>query len=180
MAELISNRYALALFEAGLDLEKTNEFKKELDFLKVVFEKEKKLLQILNHPKINKGEKRELIDKIFKERISQEMVNFLYILIDKRREGYILEIIDRYKELFNEHENIAKVVAVTAVPMEEKSKNRLQEVLSNKLEKKIELINEVDSTILGGVLLKLQNKQLDGTVKGQLESIGKAISGATN
>ena len=180
MAELISNRYALALFEAGLDLEKTDEFNKELDFLKVIFEEEKKLLQILHHPKISRVEKRDLIDKLFKDRISQEMVNFLYILIDKRREGYILEIIDQYKELFNEHENIVKVVAITAVPMEEKSKNKLQTVLSNKLEKKIELTNEVDGTILGGVLLKLQNKLIDGTVKGQLESIGKDISGATN
>ncbi|WP_313757443.1 F0F1 ATP synthase subunit delta [Tissierella sp.] len=180
MAELVSNRYALALFEAGLDLEKTDEFNKELDFLKDVFEEENKLLQILHHPKISNIEKRDLIDKLFKDRVSQEIVNFLYILIDKRREGFILEIIDRYKELFNEHENIVKVVAITAVPMEEKAETKLQNVLSNKLGKKIELTNKVDATILGGVLLKLQNKELDGTVKGQLESMGKAISGAAN
>ncbi|SHE80340.1 ATP synthase F1 subcomplex delta subunit [Tissierella praeacuta DSM 18095] len=180
MAELVSNRYALALFEAGLDLEKTDEFNEELDFLNDVFEGENKLLQILHHPKISRSEKRDLIDKIFKNRVSQEIVNFLYILIDKRREGFILEIIDRYKELFNEHENIVEVVAITAVPMEEKAKTKLQKVLSNKLEKKIQLVNKVDTTIIGGVLLKLQNKQLDGTVKGQLESIGKAINGATN
>ncbi|WP_353093738.1 F0F1 ATP synthase subunit delta [Tissierella praeacuta] len=180
MAELVSNRYALALFEAGLDLKKINEFNKEVDLLKDVFEGEEKLLQILQHPKINRVEKRDLIDKIFGNSVSQEIINFLYILIDKRREGHILNIVDRYKELFNEHENIIKVVAITAVPMEEKSKGKLQTVLSNKLGKKIQLTNEVDTTILGGVLLKLQNKELDGTVKGQLEAIGKTISSATN
>ena len=109
MAELISKTYALALFEAGLDLGKVNEFNKELGFLKDVFESERKLLQILSHPKINKVEKKDLLDKLFKEKISLEMLNFLYILIDKRRETYILEIVEQYKGLFNEHENIVKV-----------------------------------------------------------------------
>lgn len=180
MAKLVSNRYALALFEAGLDLGKINEFNKELDFLKAVFEKEVKFLQILNHPRISKTEKKDLIDKIFKEKLSGEIINFLYILVDKRREGFILDIIEEYKEIFNEHENILNVVAITAIPMEQQSKDKLQTVLSNKLNKKIELSNKVDKTILGGVLLHVENKIIDGTVKGQLESIGKAIGGIAN
>jgi len=180
MAKLVGKRYALALFEAGVDLNQIAIFDQELDYLKSIFVEEPKLLQIFNHPKISKAEKHSLIDELFKDRISKEMVNFLYVLIDKRREGHILEIIDSYKELFNEHENIVRVVAVTAVPMEEKSKAKLITMLTNKLDKKIELTNTVDNKIIGGVLLKVENKLIDGTVKGQLEAIGKAISGATN
>ncbi|WMM24239.1 F0F1 ATP synthase subunit delta [Tissierella sp. MB52-C2] len=180
MAKLVSSRYALALFEAGLDIGKIDEFNKELDFLKAVFEKEVKLLQILNHPRISKNEKKQLIDKIFKEKLSQEMINFLYILVDKRREGFILDIVEEYKERFNEHENILNVVAITAIPMEKQSKDKLQVVLSNKLNKKIQLSNKVDKTIIGGVLLKVESKIIDGTVKGQLESIGQAIGGIAN
>lgn len=175
MAKLVSSRYALALFEAGIDIGKTNEFNKELDFLKSVFEDNEKLLQIFNHPRISKGEKKDLIDKIFKERLSQEMINFLYILVDKRREGFILDIVEEYKQAFNQHENILKVVAITAIPMEESSKEKLQKTLSTKLNKKIELSNKVDKTIIGGVLLKIENKIIDGTVKGQLEAIGRAL-----
>lgn len=180
MAKLVSSRYALALFEAGLELGKIDEFNKELDFLKAVFEKEVKLLQILNHPRISKDEKKQLIDKIFKEKLSQEMINFLYILVDKRREGFILDIVEEYKERFNEHENILNVVAITAIPMGKQSKDKLQVVLSNKLNKKIQLSNKVDKTIIGGVLLKVESKIIDGTVKGQLESIGQAIGGIAN
>lgn len=180
MAELVSKRYALALFEAGLDLEKVNEFNKELDFVKAVFQHDDKLIQILSHPKIKRDEKKGLIDELFKERVSIEMVNFLYILIDKRRESNILDIVDQYKRLFDEHENIVKVVAMTAVPMEKKAIAKLATVLGNKLSKKVELTNEVDSSILGGVLLKFENKIIDGSLKGQLESLGKVIMGATN
>lgn len=180
MAELVSKRYALALFDAGLDLNKIDDFYKDLELLKSVFGEEKKLLKILHHPKIKKVEKRNIIDEIFKGRVSLEIVNFLYILIDKRRENNILQIIDNYKELFYKNKNIVKVVAITAIPMVEESKSNLTRVLANKLNKEIELTNEIDSSILGGVLLKVENKLMDGTIKGQLESIGKAISGATN
>jgi len=180
MAELVSKRYALALFEAGLDLNKLDEFYKDLQLLKSVFEEEKKLLNILHHPKITRGEKRKIIDAIFKDKVALEIVNFLYILIDKRREKYILGIIDHYKEEFYENKSIVKVVAITAIPMVEQSKSRLETVLANKLNKEIELTNEIDSTILGGVLLQVENKLMDGTIKGQLQAIGKAINGVTN
>ncbi len=179
MAELVSKRYASALFEAGLELNKIKEFNEELDFIKRILEEEPQLLQILKHPKINKDEKKDLMNKLFKNKTSEEIINFVYVLIDKRRDNHILEIADYYKELFNEHENIMKVTAITAVPMDKNDQEKLSFVLSNKLNKNIELTNEVDNTILGGVLLKVENKLMDGTLKGQLESIGRVIKGAS-
>lgn len=180
MAKLVSKRYALALFEAGLDLNKTQIFNEELGVLKEILNNEKEFIKILNHPKISKKEKHLLIDELFKGKISDEIINFLYILIDKRRESYIFDIMENYKELFNEKENILRVVATTAVPMKEESKIKLVDVLTKKLGKKIELSNKVDNSIIGGVLLNIDNKQIDGTVKGQLEAIGKVITNATN
>ncbi len=180
MAELVSKRYALALFEAGLDLDKIDEFNKELDFLQTVFDQEEQLLQLLSHPRIKKDEKKDLINRIFKDKLSQELVNFIYILIDKRREAHIIDIITKYKELFNEHKNIIKVVAMTAVPMEEKARNKLVEVLASKLDKTVELTNEIDKSVIGGVVLNIENKVVDGSLKGQLDSLSKILLGTNN
>jgi F-type H+-transporting ATPase subunit delta len=180
MAELVSKRYALALFEAGNELDKIEAFKDELTLLKDVFIREDRLIDILGHPRINKSEKKDLISKIFEDKISKEMLNFLYILVDKRRESHLLDIENRYEELYNEHKNIVKVVAKTAIPMEDGAKIKLENVLSEKLHKEIELTNEVDPSIMGGVLLKIADKLIDGSLKGQLENIGKAIVGAAN
>ena len=180
MAKLVANRYASALFETGIDLDKIKLFNDELNFVGKIFGGEEKLFQILHHPKIKESEKRDLIDSLFKDRLSEEMINFLYILIDKRREGYILQIVEEYTKMFNEHEDIIKVIAVTAVAMEDKAKGKLAEVLKDKLKKTIELTNEIDKKLIGGVLLKIEDKLIDGTVKGQLESIGRVIQGATN
>lgn len=180
MAELVSKRYALALFEAGHELEKIDVFKEELTLLKGLFENEDRFLEVLSHPRINKPEKKEMVDKILKEQISGEMLNFLYILIDKKREKNILDITDEYGELYNEHKNIVKVVAKTAIPMEDKAKEKLINVLSEKLNKTIELTNQVDEDLMGGVLLQIEDRLIDGSLKGQLENIEKVIVGSAN
>lgn len=179
MGELVGKTYAVALFDAASDLDKINDFNNELSFLRSVFDDEKELINLLSHPRIKKDEKKDLISRIFKGKISLELINLLYILVDKRRESYILDIVKEYKKLFNEYKNIVKVVAMTALPMEEDSKNRLVESLGKKLNKTVELTNEIDPSVIGGILLKIEDKIIDGTLKGQLDSISKVIIGTT-
>lgn len=178
MANLVGNRYAYALFEAGLELNKLREFKEDFSSVTDILSKEKELNKILSHPKISKDEKKELLNTIFGNKINKEVLNFLFILVDKRREDAIMEINKEFVKLFNEHENIVEVTAITSVQMDNKSKNKLKITLENKLNKRVQLINIVDKDIIGGVLLNIGNKVIDGTVKGQLEEIEKAMKGA--
>lgn len=178
MANLVGNRYAYALFEAGLELNKLREFKEDFSSVTDILSKEKELNKILSHPKISKDEKKELLNTIFGNKINKEVLNFLFILVDKRREDAIMEINKEFKKLYNEHENIVEVTAITSVQMDNKSKNKLKITLENKLNKRVQLINIVDKDIIGGVLLNIGNKVIDGTVKGQLEEIEKAMKGA--
>lgn len=177
MGELVSKRYALALFEAAEELDKIDLFKDQLDFLMTVLNDQPDLMRMLNHPRIKKDEKKELIDKLFENRLSKEVINFLYILVDKRRESDVYGIIEKYEDLYNEYKNIVEVVAKTAVPMEDQAKDKLIQALEAKLEKTIHLTNEIDSLVIGGVLLEVENKVIDGTLKGQLDSISKLIIG---
>lgn len=180
MAELIANRYANALFEAGEDLDKINTFYDELIDIKGVFDYEERLLDILTHPKISKKEKKELVDDIFDGKISQEVVNFIYILIDKNRQGDFLNVVDVYEDLYYEHQGILRVVAVTAMPMQDEAKSRLTKVLGEKLAKKIELTNEIDEGTIGGVRLELEGKLIDGTIQGKLNSMARTFRTSTN
>lgn len=179
MAKLVGKRYAEALFEAGLELDKLEKFKEDIENISKVLEVETDLQKVLNHPKISKDEKKDLLTSIFKGKVSEEILNFLFVIVDKRREGSLIEISKEFEELFNEHNNILKVTAITAIDMDNKVKNKLVQVLSNKTNKTIKLNNIVDRDIIGGVLLRVENKVIDGTIKGQLQSIEKTIKGAT-
>lgn len=175
MAKLIGNRYASSLFEVGLELEKVESFYKELDYVNNIFKSEDKLFQIFTHPRISKDEKKSLINEVFKNNISVEIVNLLYIVIDKKREKYLFDLIENYKSIYDEHEGIVDVDVVTAVTMEESAIKQLEEVLKNKLAKKIRLNNEVDKSIIGGVLLKIDDKIIDDTLINRLRSIETSI-----
>lgn len=178
MADLISKRYAYALFKAGLELNRLKEFNEDFSSVTYILFKEKELQKIFSHPKISRTEKKELLNSIFGGRISREVLNFLFVLVDKRRENAIMEINKEFLKLFNEHENIIEVTAVTSVLMDDNVKNKLRITLENKLNKKVQLKNVVDKDIIGGVLLNIGNKVIDGTVKGQLQEIEKVIKGA--
>lgn len=177
MAKLIGKRYALALFEAGQELSKLDDFKEELNNISIALEKNVDLMQILEHPKVAKKAKKDLVAQVFEGQVSQEMLNFLYVIIDKGREENILDINIEYISLYNEEKNILEALAVTAVPMDKSSQNKLTKVLSEKLNKDVKVSNEVDEGVLGGVLLKIENKLIDGTIRGRLESMERTIKG---
>lgn len=176
MAELIGRRYAEALYEVALELDKLEEFKTEIKIVVDIFKAEPKLKTIFEHPKLSKNEKKDIIDSIFKDRVSQEILNLCYIVIDKGRERYLADICREYTKLSNEKQGIVEAKAVTAVPMKDKEMKKLEEQLSKKLGKKVLLSNVVDTTIIGGVLVKIGDKIIDSSIKGRFQELYKDLN----
>ena len=175
MAELVAKRYAEALFEVAEEMGKLDGFKEEINGVSKVFEDEERLMTIFQHPKLSKKEKKDIVNSIFKGRVSQEILNFLYIIIDKGRERFISDISKSYTSLSNEKQGIVEAKAITAVPLGEEEKKNLEERLSKKLDKKIILTNMIDESILGGVLVRIEDKVIDSSIKGRLEEIEKNL-----
>lgn len=175
MAELVAKRYAGALFEAGLELEKLDLFKDDLGAVVNVLDSEKDLYKILSHPKISEDEKKELMKTLFEGKICEEVLNFLYILIDKRRESNIKSIFNTFQGEYNNYKGIVEVTAITAVELDDDRKDKLQKVLSDKMNKKVNLTNTIDKNIIGGVMLRTNDKFIDGSIKGQLVEMEKVI-----
>lgn len=176
MAKLVGKRYAEALFEVAAESDKLQEYKDEIKAVANVFSDNPELETIFTHPRVTKDEKKDMLKNIFEGRVSQEILNLLYIVIDKNREKYIQDISDSYSELSNENLGIIEAKAYTAVEMSDEEIDNLKEKLSAKLGKKVELENLIDSSLLGGVLVKLGDKVLDGSIKGRLNEIQKELN----
>ncbi len=179
MAELAAKRYATSLFEVGRELNKIDDFHSQLEFIEKVFNSEKKLLQILEHPRISRGEKRTVVEELFKKELTEEVLNFLFIIIDKRREASLMDMIKEYNMLFKEYKGILDIEAVTAVSMKDTSIEKLKLVLKDKFNKEINLSNSVDPSIIGGVLLKMDSKVIDSTLQSQLKEMETLIRQAS-
>ena len=116
------------------------------------------------------------MQNIFKNQLSNSMNNFLKIVIDKDRISAIENMKESYKSLLNDKNNILEGTAITAVELSEKEIKDLEKNLSIQYNKNDTLNNIVDETILGGVLVKLGNEEIDGTVRSRLSKMKNQLS----
>ena len=176
MINVIADRYAQALFEVGEETQTTSELYQELKQLVDILNENKDLYNFLKSPLIGREDKKNVMNNIFEDQLSKNMNNFLKIVIDKDRSSAIENIQESYKSLLNDKNNILEGTAITAVALNEKEIKDLEKNLSTKYNKNVTLTNVVDETILGGVLVKLGNEEIDGTIRTRLSRMKKQLS----
>ena len=176
MINVIADRYAQALFEVGEETQTTSELYQELSELVDIFNENKDFYNFLKSPLIGREDKKNVMQNIFKNQLSNSMNNFLKLVIDKDRISAIENMKESYKSLLNDKNNILEGTAITAVELSEKEIKDLEKNLSIKYNKNVTLNNIVDETILGGVLVKLGNEEIDGTVRTRLSKMKNQLS----
>jgi|LGOV01.1.fsa_nt_gb F-type H+-transporting ATPase subunit delta len=171
MAELVAKTYSQALFEVGLDNNNLDVFMEELKVVRDMFREYPDFYEILISPKINTEEKKKIVDEVFKGKATNEINNFMKILLDKRRVKDLYSIVEQFENLIYEHKGIVKATAITTVLLGKDEKDSLTKKLESITGKEVELINEIDKSVLGGVLIKLGDQVIDGTLKGKLNNL---------
>ena len=176
MIDVIANRYAEALFQLSEEENITKEIYNELHDVVEVIKNNKELDNVLKSPLVAKNEKTQLIEALFNNKINNDLKNFLKILVEKGRISSLKSIKLTFKELLNDKHNIIEGTVISAIALTEKQVKELEEKLSKKYNKNVTLENKVDESILGGVLVRLGNTQIDGSVKTRLDNIKDQLS----
>lgn len=177
MINVVANRYAEALFQLGEEENSTDTLFKELEKVVDMMTKvSKDFYKVLKSPLVSKSEKKNLVEIIFDKEVSSNIKNFLKVLVDKDRIAFLEDIELAYKDLLNKKNNITDGVAISAIPMSKTDIKELEVKLSNKYNKNVTIENVVDKTILGGVLVRIGNEQIDGTVKTRLDKMKEKLS----
>lgn len=176
MIDIIANRYAEALFELSEEENITKEIYNELNNVVDIVKNNKDLDNVLKSPLVAKAEKVQLIETLFNTKINNNLKNFLKILVEKGRISSLKSIELTFKELLNDKHNIIEGTVISAIALTNEKVKELEEKLSKKYNKNVTLENKVDESILGGVLVRLGNTQIDGSVKTRLDNIKDQLS----
>lgn len=175
MTVLLEKTYADALFQLSVEENAVEETYQELMFISQIFSENTDYIKMLSLPTVNVQDKFKSLSEVFSGRISTLVYNFLMILVDKNRISLIYKIADAFKNTYYEKNGILEVIATTSKPLN----STLKEKLINKLEaissKKIILIEKVDSSILGGIVLSYKNTQIDASVKSRIDNMRAQI-----
>jgi len=176
MESVVAIRYAAALFEVGEEENCLDSLWEELLQLRAVMEENPDYLKLLQAPMLPKEEKLRLLSGVFEGKLSTYARNFLEILTVKGRMDHFYQVMEEFKTLYHQKNNIQEAVAVTAVPLNEELAGKLTAKLEEMTGKKILLENRVDPSILGGVVIKMDNDQIDASVRSRLEGLRRQIS----
>lgn len=165
---MIEAEYSKALFELASDNAK--EILDELDVLIKAMDENPDVYQILEAPTISDTKKKDIIKNISKD-MSDVLVRFLYVLIDNKRFNKIKGIREEYSLLVNSSIKVIDVLVTSKVALNNEQKNKLESLLASKLSKKVNIINVVDESLIGGIKCEYEGKLIDLTVRGKLNQI---------
>ena len=175
MAELVAKRYGTALYELAVDNDKVDEISNEIKELKAIFVKELELTSLLNHPKIVVEEKIKIIENIFKNNISDELLGLLVLILKKGRQNEILSIFDYCLKAFDTYNGIITAYVTSADELSKHQKRQVEERLTLLTEKKILTVYTVDQTIIGGLIIRINDRIIDNSIKGKLSKMSKSL-----
>lgn len=176
MAELVAKTYAEALFEVAVEIQQLDQFGEQLRFVSDTFQQYPEFYELYKTPQISNEEKKSIIANVFQKGVQVELLNFLKILIDKRRTGKFEDIAKEYQRLVNDYHNIVEAVAITTKPLGDADRLNLESKLAAMTGKKIKLKNEIDPTIIGGMLVRMGDKVIDGTVQSRLGKLKESLA----
>ncbi|RYL95128.1 F0F1 ATP synthase subunit delta [Sporolactobacillus sp. THM7-4] len=168
MSEIVADRYAKALFEVAEERSAIDSIETQLTAVAKTITENQELRRTLLHPQVNREEKKALVGKLFDKEAGQEVMNLLKLLIDRKRESMIDEVLEAYTKLADVKRGILDVTVTTAAPLGGPEQEDLAHRLGNALGKKLRMHVKVKKEIIGGILLKIGDRLYDGTIAGKL------------
>lgn len=175
MAKLISKRYAVALFELAKETDKIDLFNSQVELIYNSIKDDKEFLTVLNHPRISGGEKFNLFQNIYKDNISEEILGLISIVVNKNRETEILEILETFLELVKDYKGITTAYVFSAIALNDEQLTKIKENLSKNLNKEIIIEASIKPELIGGLLINVDGKVIDNSIKRNLDDIKKSL-----
>ncbi len=167
----LARKYSKAIFEIAQDENKLEEYGKELSDVRAVVFAQPDLKGFVTNPQIQPKAKKEVFTKLFAGELSQDVFNFLMLLVDKRRVALLEAIEAEYQLLSNEARGIVIADVTTAKPLSTVQEDKLVVKLQAVTGKTIKVRLHTDESIIGGVIVKIGDKRIDGSVTGRLQTL---------
>lgn len=169
-----ARRYAMAIFEIAEENNTLISWKEDFEKIEVVFQ-DKVLTAFLNSPSIHFEDKARLLKQCLGD-LKPLSLNFLLLLVSKRKANLFNGINEEYRVLVNNYLGIQLAKVKSAVVLSEKEKVSVAEWIGKFTGKKVVIEAEVDSSLLGGIVARIEGKLLDGSIRSKLTALRNELA----
>ncbi len=173
----VASRYAGALFAVAERNGILDAVATDLELMRRFLTEVPRLRAVIMEPLVSDSRKFAVADEAFGDRVTASSLNFLKLLIRKHRESLIEECTREFHALLAEHNNTTDAEASSAVPLTPEQAARLTQSLQTLTGKTIRLTTQVDAALVGGVVVRMGDTVIDGSVRGKLERLERQLLG---
>ncbi len=176
MAKLVSKTYGDALFELALEQDAVDTLLEEVQAVSGALKENEDLMRLMEHPKIVKEEKLQIIEQIFKGRVSDNLTGFLELIVSKDRFHDIFDILDFFMDHVREHKHIGVASVTTAVELKKSQKKAVVDrLLATTGYQSFEMNYMVDAGLIGGMVIRIGDRVVDSSIKHKLELMSRDL-----
>ena len=173
--ELIAKRYSRALIDSAIKNNEVDVIREDLNLINETIKASSDLKNLILNPTFNETKVEEIISEIFGMKISNTTLNFIKMLLKSHRMNIFEDIAYWYCEFDDKLKNKIKISVTSAVVLNDETKEKLKQKLENKFNKTILLNYLVDESIIGGLIIKTQDKIIDGSLKNKYERLKNSL-----
>jgi len=176
LAAKIAAPYARALYDFSVEQNIMHQITADFQNLEVFLSKSEDFKKYLSNPLISADKKQEILEKTLKSELNTETFKFILVLVNRDRINLLDSVIDSYLQLVYRLASIKMIEVSTAFAFTNKQKNMLIKKLKELTNaREIRLVITVDSSLIGGFLIKTNSRVVDFTVKNQLQKLASHL-----
>ena len=177
MAKLVSATYGDALFEVAVEQNMVDALFEEAKAVHDALGENKELIDLLNHPKIDKAKKVKTIEDIFNQFVSKELTGLMVTVVNKDRGKDLQDILEYFLNKVKEHKKIGKAYVTTPMELSNEAKKKVeQRLLETTGYVKFEMIYAVDESLIGGMVIRIGDRVLDSSIKHKLSELSRQLN----
>jgi len=173
----IARRYAVALFASAAEQGLVDEVERDLEAAGAVVAANAELRAALRHPEIPIQRKQEIVQSVFAG-LQPVSVTFLSLLVERRRQDYLDQVVDEYRKLADEARGLVRAAVTSAVAMTDEQQKRLRGALERRTGKRIMATYAVDSSLLAGLIVNIAESVIDASARGRLDRMRELLAAA--
>ena len=170
----ISVRYARALFLSAREKKLLDPVRSDMELLLGTV-RNPELASVIESPIISSVNKTRVLTELFKSRVNELSLDFIRLVARNKREEYLPGMARHFIRLYKEEKGIQVATISSSTDLDRGSSAAIQELIRKAFKTEIELQHEVREDLIGGFVLRIENRQLDASVRGKLAQIKKEL-----
>lgn len=168
---IVAARYAKSLIELAKEKNVIEAVYEDMKLFKDTAEKNRGLLLALKSPVVRHEKKLAILKAIFQDKVNPVSFSIFTIITKKNRESILDAIADEFITAYNEYQGIQKATVITSTPLTEELRKQFNNIVATATGKTVELEEKVDPSLIGGYLLRVNDRQIDASLRSRLNEL---------